>query len=320
MGYDLKLISCSASESIAENIAQYLDVKICKSKKVKFADGECYVQINENVRGSDAFVVQSMSDPVNDNFMEMLLMIDALKRSSVNRINVVITYYAYARQDRKTKSRVPISAALLAKLIEAAGADHVVCVDLHAGQIEGYFSIPVDNVSVGRSVLSALIRKVHDLSPKLTIVSPDAAGGSRADVQLQYVTKHYEKFGDAQIADDKLPWLMELVGEVNGRDCIIVDDIVDTAGTLCSAAKCLKEQGATRVFACVTHGLLNGPALQRINDSPDLDMLIISNTVNQSEEVLSSSKIMVVDVSEVLGETIRRIHNDESLNNILFQK
>ena len=294
-----------------------------------------------------------MSDPVNDNFMEMLLMIDALKRSSVNRINVVITYYAYARQDRKTKSRVPISAALLAKLIEAAGADHVVCVDLHAGQIEGYFSIPVDNVSVGRSVLSALIRKVHDLSPKLTIVSPDAAGGSRADVQLQYVTKHYEKFGDAQIAvmnkwkkaksatntdcwndfkpassapntlptkDDKLPWLMELVGEVNGRDCIIVDDIVDTAGTLCSAAKCLKEQGATRVFACVTHGLLNGPALQRINDSPDLDMLIISNTVNQSEEVLSSSKIMVVDVSEVLGETIRRIHNDESLNNILFQK
>ncbi|KAG2386619.1 hypothetical protein C9374_002363 [Naegleria lovaniensis] len=359
MGYDLKLISCSANEELANNISKYLDIKICKSKTVKFADGECFVQVNENVRGSDTFIVQSMSDPVNDNFMEMLLMIDALKRASVNRINVVITYYAYARQDRKTKSRVPISAALVAKLIESAGADHVICVDLHAGQIQGYFAIPVDNIGVRSVIFPALLKEVPDLwHRKITIVSPDAGGGSRADSFLQYLLSEYpDQFGDAQMAvmnkwkkfksseqecwndfkqsttsesssssntngtasndvavnSSNMPWIMELVGEVKGRDCIIVDDLVDTAGTLCSAAKCLKENGASKVYACVTHALLTGPALKRINETAELDLLVVSNSINHKQEIKDNPKIHVVDLGSLLGETIRRVHNDESL-------
>jgi len=284
-----------------------------------------------------------MSDPVNDNFMQMLLMIDALKRASVNRINVVITYYAYARQDRKTKSRVPISAALVAKLIEKAGADHVVCVDLHAGQIQGYFSVPVDNISARSVIFPALRKAVPNLSKKLTIVSPDAGGAGRADAFLQYITANHDGFGETQMAvmnkwkaakasestecwndfkqpksdvavESKMPWIMELVGEVKGRDCIIVDDLVDTAGTLCSAAKCLKENGASRVFACVTHALLTGPAIQRINETVELDLLIVTNTINHHrEEVVQNQKIVSVDIGELLGESIRRVHNDESL-------
>ncbi|KAL9645588.1 hypothetical protein ABK040_000651 [Willaertia magna] len=366
MGYDLKIVSGSANQTLSEDVCRYLDLKSCKSTKSQFADGECNVQVSENVRGSDAFIIQPLSgeNGVNNSLMELLLMVDALKRASASRITAVIPYYAYARQDRKTKSRVPISAALVAKMLETSGVDHVLSVDLHAGQIQGFFSIPVDNISAKSFIFPVLLKNVTDLSTNLTIVSPDAGGAGRADSFLSFIHQEYKQFnaelavmnkwkvgsssttvncwndwkaialdgdengktedhqngnGHTIVENEVLsPWVMELVGNVKGRDCIIVDDLIDTAGTLCSAAKCLKEQGANRIFACVTHALMKGPALDRIENTKEMDLLVVTDTIKQTQKVIDCKKIAIVNVGELIGEAVRRIHNEESLVNHNF--
>lgn len=303
-----KIFSGSAHPVLAEAIAKELDNRLGGVKIDKFADGEIGVQISESVRGRDVFMIQPTCPPTNDNLMELLIMTDALKRSSADSIIAVIPYFGYARQDRKAAPRVPITAKLVANLIEKAGVDRVVTLDLHAGQIQGFFDIPVDNL-YGAILFADYIKNKKLKNP--IVASPDIGGVARAralakklDYDLAIVDKRREKANESEV--------MNIIGDVEGKDVILVDDMIDTAGTLVGAAKALKEKGANSVMACCSHPLLNGPAYDRIENGA-LDELVVTNSIPLKKE---SSKITVISIAPLFAEVMRRIVNKESVNGL----
>lgn len=312
-GKNIKVFSANANPDLAEAIASKLGVPLGDAKVLKFSDGEIGVNINETVRGQDVFIVQSTSYPVNDHLMELLIMIDACKRASAGRITAVMPYYGYARQDRKAKARDPISAKLVADLIAKAGADRVLTMDLHAAQIQGFFDIPVDHL-LGVPILAPYFNeKFADRKDEVVVVSPDLGSVTRArnfaarlDVPLAIIDKRRPKANVCEV--------MNIIGDIKDKICIIVDDMVDTAGTLCNGANALKERGAKEVYACATHGVLSGPAIERINDSV-FDELVILDTVCQPAEK-KIDKIKFLSVADVFAEAIKRIYNDTSISEI----
>jgi ribose-phosphate pyrophosphokinase len=307
---ELKVFAGSAHPQLAREIAEYLGISVGQARLRRFPDTEVSFQIDENIRGTDVFIVQPTCAPVDQNLVELLIMIDAFRRSSAARITAVIPYYGYARQDRKDKPRVPISAKLVANVLSAAGTNRVLTMDLHKAQIQGFFDIPVDHLFAAPVIVEYLAR--HDY-PKLTIVSPDAGGAERA--------RAYAKRLDAELAiidkrrTDEGPEVMNVIGTVAGRTCIIQDDIIDTAGTIQRAAKALRAEGAERILACAVHGVLSGPAIKRIEDSP-LDELIVTNTIPMSEERARCAKIKVLSVARLLGQAIRSIHEETSVSSL----
>ena len=308
----MKLLTCNANRPLAANIADYLDAPLTEAEVKNFADNEVFVRINENVRGEDVFVIQSTSFPANDNLMELLICMDALRRASARRITAVIPYFGYARQDRKTDGRTPISAKLVANLICTAGADRVLTMDLHAGQIQGFFDIPTDNMVAGPVILKD-IRERYD-PEKLKIVSPDVGGVVRArglakrlGCDLAIVDKRRPEAGQSEV--------MNIIGDVKGHRCIMVDDMCDSGGTLCNAAAALKDAGATGVSAYVTHGVLSNNAVKRVEKSV-LDEIVICDTIQPSDEDLKSKSLRVLGVAPLLGEAIRRIANEESVSKL----
>ena len=308
----MKLISCNANRPLAEAIADHLDCPLSDAEIKNFADNEIFVRINENVRGEDVFVIQSTSKPANDNLMELLICIDALVRASASRITAVIPYYGYARQDRKTDGRTPISAKLVANLIAKAGADRVLTMDLHAGQIQGFFDVPTDNL-VAMPVIESDIRMAHS-SNNVMVVSPDVGGvvrarnlANRLGVDLAIVDKRRPEAGKSEV--------MNIIGDVSGRHCIMVDDICDSGGTLVNAAKALKDKGASGVSAYVTHGVLSNNAVKRVEKSV-MDEIVICDTIRPTEEDFNSKSLRVLSVAPLLGEAIRRIANNESVSKL----
>ena len=308
----MKLLAGNSNRTLSQAIADHLDMPLTKAQVKRFADNEVFAVIEENVRGEDVFVIQSTSYPANDNLMELLICIDALVRASARRITAVMPYFGYARQDRKTGGRTPISAKLVANMITRAGADRVLTMDLHAGQIQGFFDIPTDTL-VATPVLAQDIRDRYTRG-NLMIVSPDVGGVVRArslaerlNVDLAIVDKRRPKAGESEV--------MNIIGDVAGRECILFDDIVDSGGTLVNAAKALIAAGATNVSAYISHGVLSGPAVQRVTDGP-LKELVITDSIEQPHEVLSCSKIRTVPVAPLIGEAIRRIANEESVSKL----
>lgn len=307
----MKLFGGSSNPILTIEVCDYLGIEPGKIKTGRFSDGETLVEIGENIRGADTFILQSTSTPVNDNLMELLIIIDALRRASVKRITAVIPYYGYCRQDRKVKPRVPISAKLVADLITVAGANRVVSMDLHAGQIQGYFNIPVDNIFAAPVLLKHIRTHFQD---DLVVISPDAGGVERArafakrlNASLAIIDKRREGPNVSEV--------MNIVGEVQGKTAIILDDMVDTAGTLTQAATALKNRGATGIHACCTHAVLSGPAIQRIEDSP-IDSLVVTNTIPPQDSAMACGKITVLSVAQLLGETIKRSHNSDSVSTL----
>jgi ribose-phosphate pyrophosphokinase len=310
MAYELKLFTGNANRALAEEIAQYLRVAVCDAEVTRFSDGEVYVQVNENVRGADVFIIQPTCPPVNDTLMELLIMIDAMKRASAHRITAVLSYYGYARQDRKVQPRVPISAKLVADLLEAAGVDRVLALDLHAGQIQGFFSVPVDHLFAAPVIIDYLGKK--DLQDPV-IVSPDAGGVERAraiakrlNAGLAIIDKRRDKPG-AAVA-------MHLIGDVKDKDAVVIDDMIDTAGTLVQAVGALEREGARRILACGVHPVLSGPAVERIKTSP-LEEIVVTNSIPVSADK-RSARVTVLTVAPLLGEAIRRIHDEESVSTL----
>lgn len=313
MNKPFAIFSGNANPELAQSLCQHLGQPLGSAKVERFADGEVYVEINQNVRGVNCFVVQPTCTPVNDNLMELLVMTDALKRSSAKPIVAVMPYFGYARQDRKTRPRTPISARLAADLVTAAGVHRVLAMDLHAGQIQGFFNIPVDHI-YAMPVMMDYMRTRFDSNA--VVVSPDAGGVERA--------RAFSKRLDAGLAiiDKRRPApnvaeLVHIIGDVKGRDAIIVDDMVDTAGTLCAAAKGLTEKGARAVYACITHGLLSGPAIERIHAST-LKELIITDSIPPRPDVKASPKVRVLSVAHLLGEAVKRIHMGDSLSSLFI--
>ncbi len=310
----MKIITGNGNIPLAQAIAKYCEVPLTQSVVKRFADQEIFVEVQENVRGEDVFVVQSTSFPANDNLMELLIIIDALRRASARRITAVLPYFGYARQDRKPGPRTPISAKLVANLITTAGANRVLSVDLHAGQIQGFFDIPTDNL-YGAPVMAADIIERHG-DKNITVVSPDVGGVVRAralakrlnNAPLAIVDKRRERAGESEV--------MNIIGDVKDRFCIMIDDIVDSAGTLCNAADALKSAGASDVVAYITHGVLSGKAVERVEAS-SLRKLVITDTILGNESVSASSKIRLLPIAPLVGEAIKRIA-DESSVSILF--
>jgi len=302
------IFSGTSNPELSEEIAKYLEQPLSKAKINRFSDGEISVQIAESVRGKDVFIVQPTSAPANDHLMELLIMTDALKRSSAKSITAVVPYYGYARQDRKAAPRVPITAKLVANLMETAGITRMVTVDLHASQIQGFFDIPVDNL-YGAILFMDYIKSKKFKNP--IIASPDIGGVARAryfanklGLDMVIVDKRREKANESEV--------MNIIGEVGGKDVILIDDMVDTAGTMVKAASALKKLGANSVMACCTHPVLSGPAYERI-DAGDLDELVVANTIPMSK---GSSKIKMLSTAPMLGEVIRRVNNNESVNSL----
>ncbi len=312
-GSEIKIIAGNSNKELAEKIADYIGVKVADCLVTKFSDGEISVNINETVRGCDVFVVQSTNNPVNDNLMELLIMIDALRRASAGRITAVIPYYGYARQDRKAKSRDPITAKLVANLITAAGADRVLTMDLHAAQIQGYFDIPLDHLLGGKLLADYFNEKnIEDL----VVVSPDLGSVTRSrkfanqldgEVPLAIIDKRRPKANVCEV--------MNLIGDVKGKNVIMLDDMIDTAGTITNAANALKEFGAKNIYACCTHAVLSGPAIERIENSA-ISELIVLDTIRLPKEK-EIDKIKVLTVAEMFGEAIKKIFSNESIS-VLF--
>jgi len=309
----MKLLAGNSNRHLAQAVATHLDMPLTRAQVKRFADNEVFVVIEENVRGEDVFVIQSTSYPANDNLMELLICIDALVRASARRITAVMPYFGYARQDRKTGGRTPISAKLVANMITRAGADRVLTMDLHAGQIQGFFDIPTDNL-LATPVLAQDIKDHYPLGDDLMIVSPDVGGvvrarslASRLNADLAIVDKRRARAGESEV--------MNIIGDVSGRRCILFDDIVDSGGTLVNAAQALIDQGAVSVSAYISHGVLSGPAVQRVADGP-LKELVITDSIEQPHEVLTCSKIRSVPVAPLIGEAIRRIANEESVSKL----
>ncbi len=305
------LFGGSSNPKLTVEVCEYLGIKPGEILTRTFSDGETLVEIGENVRGKDTFILQSTSTPVNDNLMELLIIMDALRRAAAKRITAVIPYYGYCRQDRKVKPRVPISAKLVADLITVAGANRVVSMDLHAGQIQGYFNIPVDNIYAAPILLKYIQGNFRD---NMVIVSPDAGGVERArafakrlSASLAIIDKRREAPNVSEV--------MNIIGEVKEKTAIILDDMVDTAGTLTQAAAAIKNRGASGIYACCTHGVLSGPAMERIQASP-IDRLVVTNTIPVNINNTECQKIIVLSIAQLLGETIKRIHNSDSVSTL----
>ena len=308
----MKLLTGNSNKILSKNIAKYLRSKLVNSSIRKFADGEIYVEINENIRGNSIFIIQSVSSPANDNLMELLLCIDALKRSSAKNITAVIPYFGYARQDRKVVPRTSISAKLVSNLITKAGADRVVTVDLHAGQIQGFFDIPVDNLFATPIFARHIKKKIK--SKKIICVAPDVGGTERAralgkllNVGLAIVDKRRPKPGQSQV--------MNVIGDVKDKTCIIVDDIIDSGGTIINAAKALKARGAKEVYVYITHGVLSGDAVKKIKSSV-IKNLVITDTIDNGQKTKNVKNIEVLPISGLMGEAIKRISNSTSVSDL----
>ena len=309
----MKLMAGNSNLPLARDIAAYLELPLTDASVRRFADEEVFVEIHENVRGEDVFVVQSTSAPCNDNLMELLICIDALRRASATRITAVMPYFGYARQDRKPGPRTPISAKLVANLITTAGADRVLAVDLHAGQIQGFFDIPTDNL-YGAPVMAADIQARY-AGQDLMVVSPDVGGVVRAralakrldNLPLAIVDKRRDKPGSSEV--------MNIIGDVKGRACILIDDIIDSGGTLCNAAAALMQAGASSVTAYLTHGVLSGTAVERVDGSA-LKELVITDSIQPTDAALASSRIRVLPIAPLIGEAIRRIADESSVSSL----
>ncbi|MCK9189007.1 ribose-phosphate pyrophosphokinase [Acidithiobacillus sp.] len=310
---NLMVFSGNANPILAAQVARFLQIPIGRAEVSSFSDGEVFVEILENVRGRDVFVLQPTCAPTNDHLMELLTMIDALKRASANRITAAMPYFGYARQDRKSRSRTAITAKLVADLITTAGANRVLTMDLHADQIQGFFDVPVDNIYASPILLGDIWRQSY---PELIVVSPDVGGVVRA----RAIAKRLEV--DLAIIDKRRPRpnesvVMNIIGDVDGRTCVLVDDMVDTANTLCEAAHALKARGAVKVCAYCTHPVLSGPAMERIERS-ELDELVITDTIPLRPDAQASSKIRVLSIAELLAETIRRIAEEDSVSSLFM--
>ena len=310
-GKSMSIFTGNANPALTLEICKYLDVPLGRSRVTQFSDAETFAVIEENVRGVDAFVVQPTCAPVNDRVMELLIMVDALRRASASSITAVLPYYGYARQDRKVAPRTPISAKLVASLLEAAGVNRVLSVDLHAGQIQGFFDVPFDHLFAMPAMLQSHLETHYRGA---VVVSPDAGGVERARAYskrlngtLAIIDKRRERANESEV--------MNIIGDVRGKRCVVVDDILDTAGTMCNAARALMSAGAASVSASVSHPVLSGPAISRIEESP-LEEVIVSNTVPLSEAGRACKKIKVVSVAPLLAEAIRRIHHSDSVSSL----
>ncbi|NOW44851.1 ribose-phosphate pyrophosphokinase [Novosphingobium sp. SG751A] len=309
----MKILAGNGNLPLARAIAGYLELQLTDASVRRFADEEVFVEINENVRGEDVFVIQSTSYPTNDNLMELLICIDALRRASAKRITAVMPYFGYARQDRKPGPRTPISAKLVANLITTAGADRVLAVDLHAGQIQGFFDIPTDNLFAAPVMAADILARNGDAG--LMVVSPDVGGVVRAralakrlnNAPLSIVDKRRDKPGVSEV--------MNIIGDVKGRTCILIDDIIDSGGTLCNAAQALMDAGAASVTAYITHGVLSGAAVSRVNNSA-LKELVITDSILPTEETQQSDKIRLLTIAPLIGEAIRRIADESSVSSL----
>jgi ribose-phosphate pyrophosphokinase len=308
----MKIITGTSNIPLAKEVAEYINIPLANAAIKRFADDEVFVEIKENIRGEDVFIICSTSHPANDNLVELLVTIDALKRASAKRITAVMPYYGYARQDRKAGPRTPISAKLVANLITTAGADRVLTIDLHADQIQGFFDIPTDNLFAG-PVFAKDINKKFD-SDNLVAVSPDVGGvvrtrgiANKLGASIAIIDKRRSKPGESEV--------MNIVGDVAGKDCIILDDIIDSAGTICNAANKLIEDGAKSVAAYITHGVLTGKALERVEKS-SLSELVITNSINIGSKTSETSKLKVVSIAPLLGEAIKRISEESSVSSL----
>jgi len=309
----MKIFTGRANPALAQSICDYLDLELGRADVRNFSDGEIYVELGENVRGEDVFVVQPTCAPANTNLMELLILLDTIRRASAQRITAVVPYYGYARQDRKVKPRTPITAKLVADLIEIAGANRLLCADLHSGQIQGFFNMPVDNLFA----MPAMLAEIRDLVPRgesIVVVSPDPGGVERAGA-------YGKRLGaELAIADKRRPRenvaeVFHVIGDVAGRTAIIVDDIVDTAGSLTETAKAVINEGASRVIAAITHPVLSGPAIKRIEESP-IEKLIVTDSIPLRPDAQSCEKVITTSVAGLLGEAIRRTHNEESVSSL----
>ena len=308
----MKILACNSNINLAESISKTLNTRLVKAEVKRFSDMEVFVEVQENVRGEDMFVVQSTSYPANDNLMELLVALDALRRASARRITAVIPYYGYARQDRKSGPRTPISAKLVANLITKAGADRILTMDLHAGQIQGFFDIPTDNLFAAPVFVKDIEEKYNN--KPVVIVSPDVGGVVRArayarriNANLAIIDKRREKPGSSEV--------MNIIGDVSNHHCILVDDIIDSGGTICNAAHALIDVGAISVDAYVTHGVLSGSAVSNISNSP-LSSLITTNSIKATEAVNMSSNIRQISIAPIIGEAIRRVHMEQSVSSL----
>ncbi len=311
---DVLIFAGSSNPALVVDICRYLGTGLAQAEVGRFSDGETQVEITENVRGGDVFVIQSTCPPTNDHLMELLLTLDALKRASAGRITAVVPYYGYARQDRKVSPRVPISAKLVADLITTAGATRLLTMDLHAGQIQGFFNIPVDNV-YATPVLLRYIRERVVAGEAVTVVSPDAGGVERARAFAKRLDANLAIIDKRRAAANEVSE-MKIIGEVTGRLAVIVDDIIDTAGTIVAAADAVREAGAQEVFACCTHAVLSGQAIERLSKASSLRKLIVTDTIPLRENARHLDKIAVLSVAHLIGEAIRRIHNEESISSL----
>ena len=307
----MKILSCNSNKELAESICSYIGVNLCKASIRNFADDEIFVEINENIRGEDVFIIQSTSHPANDHLMELLIAIDAAKRGSAKRITAVMPYYGYARQDRKTGPRTPITAKLVANLITSAGADRVLTMDLHAGQIQGFFDIPLDNIFSAPPIIKDMKKKFIN-NNDLVISSPDVGGVVRArafakrmDAGLAIADKRREKAGVSEV--------MNIIGEVENKTCILLDDIADSAGTLCNAAKALKANGAREIYSYIAHGVLSGNAIEKI-ESSEIKELVLTDSILASKSVKNSKNVRHISIAPLMGEAIKRINSDSSVS------
>ncbi len=308
----MKIFSGSAHPELTRGIADVLGVQVGQAKLRRFPDSEVSFQIEENIRGTDVFVVQPTSPPVDQHIMELLVMIDAFRRSSAARITAVIPYYGYARQDRKDKPRVPISAKLVANILSAAGTNRVLTMDLHKAQIQGFFDIPVDHLFAAPVIIDHVARQQFK---DVTIVSPDAGGAERARAYAKRLDAELAIIDKRRAPEDGHPEVMNVIGEVKGRTCIIQDDIIDTGGTMQNAAQALMENGAERVWACAVHGLFSGPAIQRIEQSA-IEKFLVTNTIPLSPDKASCKKLVTLSVARLLGQAIRSIHEETSVSSL----
>ena len=307
----MKILACNSNRELAEAISSYIGIKLADASIRKFADDEIFVEINENIRGEDVFIIQSTSHPANDHLMELLIAIDTAKRGSANRITAVMPYYGYARQDRKTGPRTPITAKLVANLITSAGADRVLTMDLHAGQIQGFFDIPLDNIFSAPPIIRDMKSKFAS-NKDLVISSPDVGGVVRArafakrlNAGLAIADKRREIAGESEI--------MNIIGEVENKTCILLDDIADSAGTLCNAAKALKEYGAKEIYSYVAHGVLSGKALEKIINS-EIKELVLTDSIEASEYLKKAKNVRLISIAPLMGEAIKRINSDSSVS------
>ncbi len=307
----IKIFAGNSNEPLARDICRHLSVDLGSAKVRTFSDGEVMVELGENVRGRDVYVIQSTCSPANTNLMELLVMVDALKRASASRINAVVPYFGYARQDRKVAPRAPITAKLVADLMSVAGIDRLLTMDLHAGQIQGFFNLPVDHLYAAPVMLDEIRRQgLGDM----VVVSPDAGGTERARAFAKRLDAGLAII-DKRRSGPNVSEVMHIIGDVKGKPCVIIDDMIDTAGTLCTAAKALQEHGATDVYACATHGVLSGPALDRISQSA-LKKVFVTDTIPTAEKIEKCDRLATLPVSHLLAEAIRRIHNAESVSSL----